>query len=94
MGCGASFVAPANFVGNVSGSAVTLSWAAVPGATGHVIDAGSAAGTSDLGRIPLATTSLSATVPAGVGPATSDGLGQFKMRRSDCQQRARLGLKN
>lgn len=27
-------------------------------------------------------------------PATSDGLGQFKMRRSYCQQRARLGLKN
>jgi hypothetical protein len=27
-------------------------------------------------------------------PATNDGLGQFKMRRSFCQQRARLGLKN
>ena len=27
-------------------------------------------------------------------PATNDGLGQFKLRRSYCQQRARLGLKN
>ena len=27
-------------------------------------------------------------------PATNDGLVQFKMRRSYCQQRTRLGLKN
>ncbi len=44
-----------------------------------------------------------ASVCAGAGdlrlepigaPATTDGLGQFKMRRNYCQQRSRLGLKN
>ena len=66
VGCGAALVAPANFVGNVSGSAVTLSWAPVTGATGYVLDAGTAPGAADLGRIPLGTTSLGANVPAGV----------------------------
>jgi hypothetical protein len=36
---------------------------------------------------------ISASDSVGV-PATNDGLGQFKTRRSYCQQRSRLGLKN
>lgn len=66
VGCGQAFVAPANFVGHVSGSLVTLSWAPVPGATAYVLDAGTAPGAADLGRIPVGATSLGANVPAGV----------------------------
>jgi len=66
VGCGAALVAPASLMGDVFGSAVTLSWPPVPGATAYVLDAGSAPGAADLARIPLAATTLAANVPAGV----------------------------
>lgn len=43
---------------------------------------------------PNALVQRIAAVDSIGAPATNDGLGQFKMRRSYCQQRASLGLKN
>lgn len=43
---------------------------------------------------PNALVQQVAAVDSIGAPATNDGLGQFKMRRSYCQQRASLGLKN
>lgn len=65
VGCGAALVAPQSLVGSVSGLAVALSWTPVLGATGYLVEAGSAPGLANLAALPLVATSLAGTVPAG-----------------------------
>lgn len=43
---------------------------------------------------PQALVKQIAAVDSIGAPATRDGLMQFKMRKNDCMQRARLGPKN
>lgn len=112
VGCGAAFVAPANFVGNASGSAV-CAWDARVAAIRLFTDDRSSfrgcdrescaqAGYWDSRQGPTTcyTDAMGQEVPASdpralvqqtstsdsVGaPATSNGLGQFKIRRGYCQ---------
>lgn len=65
VGCGAALVAPQSLAGSVSGLAVALSWTPVAGASGYVLEAGSASGLTNIASVPTAATSLAATVPAG-----------------------------
>lgn len=64
VGCGAALVAPQSLAGSVNGLAVTLSWTPVTGASGYVVEAGSAPGLANLASVPTAATSLSGAVPA------------------------------
>jgi hypothetical protein len=65
VGCGAALVAPQSLAGSVNGLAVSLSWTPVTGASGYVVEAGSAPGLANLAALPTAATSLSGAVPAG-----------------------------
>lgn len=65
VGCGGPLAAPANLAGDANGTAVFLVWQAVAGASGYVIEAGSAPGLTNIAAAPTAATSLAATVPAG-----------------------------
>jgi hypothetical protein len=65
VGCGAALGAPQALAGSVSGLAVALSWTPVPGASGYVVEAGSASGLANIASVPTVATSLAATVPAG-----------------------------
>lgn len=66
VGCAAAMVAPAALVGAVDGTAVSITWQAVPGASSYLIEAGSASGLANIAVIPTAATALAAHVPAGV----------------------------
>lgn len=65
VGCAGPPSAPAGVASQVSGSNVAIGWQPVAGASGYVLDAGSAPGAADLGSIPVATNGLSATVGDG-----------------------------
>jgi hypothetical protein len=64
-GCTGPPAAPGNLVRSGSGSTVTLTWGAVAGATGYVIEAGSASGLANLAQAATSVTSATATAPAG-----------------------------
>jgi hypothetical protein len=65
VGCTAAPAAPASLNAAVSGSAVQLNWAASAGATGYVLEVGSASGQANLGSSPVNGTSLTANAPNG-----------------------------
>lgn len=65
VGCGAALVAPQSLTGSVTGTAVALSWTPVAGASGYLVEAGSAPGLANLASVPTGVTSLAANVPAG-----------------------------
>lgn len=58
---------PANAVGSVAGSLVTLQWSASPGATSYVIEAGSLTGSNNIAAFDTQSTatSFSAAAPPG-----------------------------
>ena len=65
VGCGVALSAPANLLGDVSGTSVFLAWQPVPGATAYLLEAGSAPGLANIASVPTVATSLAANVPAG-----------------------------
>lgn len=56
---------PAQPAASVAGSVVTLGWNAVPGASGYVLEAGSAAGAADVLRTPVAELGIAGVAPPG-----------------------------
>lgn len=65
--CNAPPTAPSAFTASVTGSVVTLSWAASAGATSYEIEAGLSTGRQDAARIDTqnSSTSLTTSAPAG-----------------------------
>jgi predicted phage tail protein len=58
--------APGTLIASVSGASVSLTWGAAIGApNGYLVEAGVAAGRTDFGPFPVASTSLAATAPPG-----------------------------
>jgi predicted phage tail protein len=66
VGCTNGPAAPAGLAAQVSGTSVVLSWRKVSGATGYVLEAGSAPGLANVATAPVKGTSLSTTAPAGI----------------------------
>lgn len=68
IGAGDLPLAPLGLTLSTAGGATTLSWTPVAGATGHVLEAGSDVGLSDLAAVPLgpAATFIVPPVPSGV----------------------------
>lgn len=62
VGCTAPPTAPAAPTVQISGRTVSLQWAAATGATGYLLEAGSAPGLSNLASIPTSTPSLAGDV--------------------------------
>ena len=64
--CAAAPPAPAGLQQTVSGTLVRLDWVPSAGATGYVVEAGSATGLADLAELPVgASPALTVTAPAG-----------------------------
>jgi predicted phage tail protein len=83
-GC-APTLAPATPVASVTNGTVSVSWAAVAGATGYVVDAGLSPGATNAGAFQISGTSIVSLAPSGryyvrirarngcgVGPASSE----------------------
>lgn len=64
VGCAAP-AAASPLQAEVSGRTVTLSWPAVPGASGYVVEAGSSPGAWNLASLPVGGTSVPVTAPPG-----------------------------
>ena len=65
VGCVAAPAVPGGLVTQVSGTTVALAWQPSSGATGYLLEAGSASGAGDLAVVPLGVPGLLASAPAG-----------------------------
>ena len=65
VGCVTAPTVPVGLVTQVSGTTVAVAWQPSAGATGYVLEAGSAPGAANLAMVPLGTPSLLASVPPG-----------------------------
>jgi predicted phage tail protein len=64
-GCTGPPAAPGPVARAGSGNTVTLTWNAVAGATGYIVEAGSASGLANLAQAPVSATGLTAMAPNG-----------------------------
>jgi hypothetical protein len=65
VGCVGPPALPAGLVAVVNGASVGLAWQASAGATGYVLEAGSASSAADIAVLPTAATTLQASAPPG-----------------------------
>jgi predicted phage tail protein len=66
VGVAAAPAPPMNLATALTGSSVTVSWDASAGASGYVLEVGSAPGARDIGALPIVSTSFAAAgVPVG-----------------------------
>ncbi len=65
VGCVAAPMAPTGLAAQVAGNNVAVGWQPPPGATGYVLEAGSAPGIANLAVVPLGAPGLGAAVPDG-----------------------------
>jgi hypothetical protein len=65
-GVGAPLSAPTGLATSLASNSVTVTWDAVSGATGYVLEVGAAPGASDIARLPVVSTTFAAAgVPGG-----------------------------
>jgi hypothetical protein len=70
--------APGNLVASVGGTTVSFNWTAAPGATGYLLEAGSAPGSSNLASVPVP-----GTVPSYVAFGVPSGVYYVRVRAVD-----------